>query len=887
MTKIKIISNPYEKNISYEKYDDKVQCWKQITYDSSRNSPLVSNELTKKNFPHKAKKIVDSIIKSYRTGNSKVEIIFEGSKDEFKELESICSMSDKVSLSLSDRYLENAKDVLKKIKYEFHQLDNCFADKSISEEKIKNQLEKFSDASSDVIPICIMGNYSCGKSAFINALIGREILPSAAAPYTAKVFKIKNSETLDSAEIKLKYDENDILVSFNSLNYTINQANDNPLVNELNKIDSNAPEKSLEGYVYEALKIINGFEKDVETKKLSDLVEVTFPFSENSQLVKSGYKFVIFYTPGPNSASNKEHLCVLKNALEDLSNGLPIYVSKYDALDSEDNEKTISEQILGLEELDSRYTMIIINQADSTLRYDRDENAVLNQVVPKKLYSAGIYYVSSIFGLGAKKMEYSKNVKYFDENATATYMDLFPRFSDESHPFYKQSQLYRFNIMPEQSKLRVVGISEKCSNRVLANSGLLAVENEIITFAEKYSQYNKCHQARLFLEKAINLANSEILNTKKELEESEEQIEEELESNKQKLKELIIEKSSAQQDICLGGYPMYMSGFENLEGIGLSKEQIIEIEQQIKKALIGGQNVDETIEAKNEEITRVQEKISSGSDEIKQSFGQIGNGFANIFKQKNAKDFFSHLGENTKDLGLRIAKEGKNIFIETGGIVSGSVDKLKKQFELNNDINTKTKLSVITMTEEQFKKDVNILKQNLSEGSVKYLDEQSSIFREEICKVATNSDALDESQKKIIQDVIMEYGEIKYTPANETFAMNEVQHYLIRIFGKNLIETNRVDPKKLSKKYLEELQDTVHKINGNIINEHKNNFKSWRAELTSVINSNITQFNESLKKQANMIEEGEKEIARLQSLIERFKTSQNNISSFMNWKESN
>ena len=62
MAKIKIISNPYEKNIIYEKYDDNAQCWNLITYERAPNSPLVSNELTKKLFPHKAKKIVDSIV---------------------------------------------------------------------------------------------------------------------------------------------------------------------------------------------------------------------------------------------------------------------------------------------------------------------------------------------------------------------------------------------------------------------------------------------------------------------------------------------------------------------------------------------------------------------------------------------------------------------------------------------------------------------------------------------------------------------------------------------------------------------------------------------------------------------------------------------------------
>ena len=49
---------------------------------------------------------------------------------------------------------------------------------------------KFSEG---VIPICVFGNYSAGKSTFINALIGREVLPSGGDPVTAKIYKIKTT----------------------------------------------------------------------------------------------------------------------------------------------------------------------------------------------------------------------------------------------------------------------------------------------------------------------------------------------------------------------------------------------------------------------------------------------------------------------------------------------------------------------------------------------------------------------------------------------------------------------------------------------------------------------------------------------------------------------
>ena len=72
---------------------------------------------------------------------------------------------------------------------------------------------------------------------------------------------------------------------------------------------------------------------------------------------------MIFDTPGSNSASNVKHYEVLKKAMEDLSNGLPIFVSEYDSMDSTDNDK-LYQDINNMAELDNRFTMIIVNKND-------------------------------------------------------------------------------------------------------------------------------------------------------------------------------------------------------------------------------------------------------------------------------------------------------------------------------------------------------------------------------------------------------------------------------------------------------------------------------------------------------------------------------------------
>ncbi len=74
----------------------------------------------------------------------------------------------------------------------------------------------------------------------------------------------------------------------------------------------------------------------------------------------------------------------------DLSNGLPIYVSEYNSLDTTDNEKLCSE-IKNMPELDSRFLMIIVNKADDANLKSFNEERLLHQAIPRQLYSGGVW----------------------------------------------------------------------------------------------------------------------------------------------------------------------------------------------------------------------------------------------------------------------------------------------------------------------------------------------------------------------------------------------------------------------------------------------------------------------------------------------------------------
>ena len=162
MAKVKIISNPYKKEIRYQRWDSDAKEWCNIDYDNNKNSRLLNRELVEGFFPFKAYKIVGAIIDEYGVADNLVEIYFEGSDDEFQELEDVCaidSFKEKVIPIKAEVFLANARDILPAVRKLFQDMSPLII-QSVNIDKIQRDLNRFTDASSDVVPICIFGNYS-------------------------------------------------------------------------------------------------------------------------------------------------------------------------------------------------------------------------------------------------------------------------------------------------------------------------------------------------------------------------------------------------------------------------------------------------------------------------------------------------------------------------------------------------------------------------------------------------------------------------------------------------------------------------------------------------------------------------------------------------------
>ncbi len=84
-------------------------------------------------------------------------------------MENVCkSVSDKIELSRSNTILENARVIFEPTKEIFEKARPVIEKIVKDDALVCKDLNKVSDALKDIIPICVFGNYSAGKSTFLS-----------------------------------------------------------------------------------------------------------------------------------------------------------------------------------------------------------------------------------------------------------------------------------------------------------------------------------------------------------------------------------------------------------------------------------------------------------------------------------------------------------------------------------------------------------------------------------------------------------------------------------------------------------------------------------------------------------------------------------------------
>lgn len=830
MTAIKIKSDPYRKTIDFYTKKQSNGEWTGISRLNSPNSKLIPDNIRRNFFPYKAKEIVEIILSEYAIDGEKTRIVFSGTSDEYNELSDICKDYDEIELEREEEFLENARDILPQIVdifYKVKPIVDVSIEKEDAKEKIDREISKFLDASNDIIPICVLGNYSSGKSTFINALIGMEILPSGDMPVTAKIYQIQEAGVDSDTTIEFEYNDKRIHIAISDQKFHVFGEDQSELIGSIKKVLSDNADMELAVKVNSCLATINEFKEGI-----SDLIKIQIPFG-GGFLSKGKNSFVIFDTPGSNAAMHADHYTILKDAMENLSNGIPIYVTEYNALDSCDNVN-LYESIKEISQIDTRFTMIVVNKADlaNIKESSFDDDAIqdiLKQAVPSSLYSGGIFFVSSLMGLGSKTGGF-----FIDEHLDELYEDNEQKYSRPDSKRYKE--LYKFNIMPEQIKKSIVEESADAENKIFANSGLLALEHEVLNFAEKYSAYDKCKQSNLYIEEIIESTQSEIEDSKAYSEAMRSQIERELEADKRSLINSMEGKSEGLRTEFLNDYDNQMRECYKTEMFSFEQEDMKSIEKEI---------LDKRREANEYDIRLLDLKESGYS--ILDGFGKPIDEF---FKDaiKGVAETFDDLQE-LREAAIKAKKETSDELLK----------KITDNFTLRGDSAT----------------------EHIDYTSRKYWEDNTDTVKRELSMIVAESPTLDEDKKRELEAIIIEYDSVKFTE-NHVFEKANFEKKL-HFMGYE-IDLYRLNTRKLTDTYNKDYDHAIRKVYKEIKESHSASFETWATQLVDKIRTNIVNYSPKLSEQARKIEAETQKIGKLNETIETLTGYSNQIKKLISWK---
>ncbi|HEM6346789.1 TPA: dynamin family protein [Streptococcus suis] len=836
MTKIKIISNPFRKRIIFQKQQPISEVWEEITFETNPNSRLVRENIQKGVLSFQIQEIVDILLEEYDDGTG-IDLLFEGNSDEFKELIAFAQTRNDSSISVtkSPCNLSNARDILPEVLSIFDKTQ------VILPKELENDLaiQKFQDATKPQIPLLVLGNYSAGKSTFINSLVGYELLPASDQPTTAKIIQIEKfaekwieiEATLLRNKVCIRIDEDGFEVEGDRIDETI--------ITDLESIRQSLPQITPQILARAVLVYLNAREDSG-----LNIIAVKTAFTD-SPLSKSSHRYVIFDTPGSNSSTNMEHLQILREAMAGMSNGLPIFISEYTSLDTVDNDK-LYQELEQIDGIDLRYTILVVNKADTAALSTFQDYQVLNQALPRKLSTKRVFFLSSLMGLGSKTSGHFQEPDY-----ERVYQKSLAEFTDASNPYYQQ--LYTYNILPTQQKLAQELQSKGEGNLLYANSGLYSLESEIEVFSTKYAAYNKCVQADQYLQYIISQTQSIIEDSKNTIEQEKDRLEKKLEKDKQAL---VNDLKRQQADFFNSSSTVYQ---QNLSEKVRDEKHYASLQLFIKERdSLWNRAVDDF-------------QLKSYQKEMEES------------PKKALNNIMNSLGK---------AWDKKNIEILGSAFVNGFNDtgKVFSKVDDYNKMKTKAKGQVrdqlIAFARFEYIKQVEEVGKDFTTLSIHYWKEQTGLIKDRFSRLIGDASVLSDQKRAAIKEIIFQFQQpVLYHDSKQLFDQKSLLEGFrlgdIQIFG----DANKIDLQKLEKRYNSLLKTAYKHINEQLISHHQATFYKWVEELLQLVMENIVEFSPDLQSTNLLIQDNKAKIEELTTKLHNLHDYSEELQELMAWKE--
>ncbi len=398
--------------------------------------------------------------------------------------------------------------------------------------------EKKAKLNNSDVNLCLVGTYSSGKSTFINALIGRRILPESINSETAKMFRISNAPK-PSVAFKIKKGgnpEHEILatITWDEVKKKFAFHSDEPCEFTEEKVNGEINSSIMfrlqqHEQLYQILKKLNDIPNlaDADSEEFVDgIIDVYFPIPLGKNI-----NFTFYDTPGTDSNSN-EHLLVLQKALQQQTNSILIVL--YEPTKMEGTGNSILYNLIGDSNdkkndtkvtIDLTRSLHIINQSDTKSLEDlkelRNKKVEVTLKETDKIYNEEAEQIDlakeRLFFVSAKAAYIAKaignNVDTEEERRwlanhkgeinNEPIQDPFlrenaPKQEVETGMYFKLDKLANSENETKQLIKDCNAELKKCQNpedtslypivqRIYVNSGMYAIEKEIIRYAQKYA----------------------------------------------------------------------------------------------------------------------------------------------------------------------------------------------------------------------------------------------------------------------------------------------------------------------------------------------------------------------------------------------------------------
>lgn len=520
--RIRVTYDPYRKLIKCEYQREGGNEW-ELPSSGGKLAVLFQQGTLKGALQNHAHSIMQGIAADYCMHGQGVDLLFRGTEEDWEYLQMVVkeqTPDTKIICRGKAGQLSSAGEILPKIENIFQKLSEDVDD--LTESEVKKPIHQYLEAVKPDVVLYVTGTYSAGKSTFINALIGEELLPSAIDPTTAHIFKIVVKDKGDwvDTEVHFQYLGKKVALKFRPDGYVLEDLNQWPDPELKYCLDQELRDtKPGPAYICKTLSLLNNFnklknpkpkdgQKTPYTAYISTQIEVHTPFYHSS-LPLEKFHFLVFDTPGTNAKNHQDHLAAMRESLKEQTNGLPILLVPPTQMDSNDVE-TLRNDIHEIgDAMDESNILIVVTQADEkTFSSLKNQAQGKEQLAARKGAENRICYTSAVLGFYAKKGSYPtmgcQSAEDLEESQE--------RFDANGVPYRSgRARLYQIDSLPKDQLEKVQQDGDHANEtgteqeKLFHNSGLWAVEREIEWFAEKFSDYNKCWQAHGYLSDGIEI----------------------------------------------------------------------------------------------------------------------------------------------------------------------------------------------------------------------------------------------------------------------------------------------------------------------------------------------------------------------------------------------